>query len=308
MSILKKLFDWPIYINTLVITICVGWISVACTSSGNHEFALVEQPPLQDSSWATLLVPLNEEGQAALPLLDPYSQSHTVELLELNQRELRSIHLEWEQINSQQSGAMTQELRDKNNEFYRAKINQLNAISREKLDLAAKSHQDIHFDYYELAAKIISETRQNPVANLASVKNYEQGGQIGFCFGRALLVHLLLRQAGVKQAHLAKIFNVGQLLVEKQLWQFHVAVMIRDSKAGYLVVDPMHSKPLAYQEWIAINSAYDIKGKYSRARFYITEARKFLPNYPDYSLTQLEDPALKPYFDDLFKSLNSHME
>lgn len=80
-------------------------------------------------------------------------------------------------------------------------------------------------------------------------------------------------------------------MVQKQLWRFHVAVMVRQH--GFLVIDPLQDKPLPYVEWVAI-TAYDIKGRSSRARFfYATDPRKFLPAFGAYDVKQLEDPVLK---------------
>src|SRR5690606_14822446 len=96
--------------------------------------------------------------------------------------------------------------------------------------------------------------------------------------GRALLSHHLLIEAGVPAGDIAKIFTVGQLRFDGELWQYHVAILVRDSQHGFVVVDPLHAAPLPYPEWLDINQAYGIKHPLSRVRFYVTDARKFTPS------------------------------
>jgi hypothetical protein len=256
-----------------------------------------------EALWApflpTLLAPPVTTG-----LISPYALAADVDLPALNAKELGEIRAAWAVEKPKHKGAAPKVLRDKENEFFHARIQTLNDATIARLEGAAKSHASSKKDYRALAAEVLAKVAQNPVANLMSAERYDQGGQIGFCFGRALLVHLFLLQAGVPQDDVVKVFNLGQLRVERQLWSFHVTVMVRDSRDGFLAIDPLQSAPLPYREWLELNARYDIKGRFSRARFYATDPRKFLPAFGPYAVAQLEDPVIKRYFDDLARSVN----
>lgn len=221
------------------------------------------------------------------------------DLLARYERELGDVKGAWEKGHGALTPAVAKKERQAVNAFFHQEIQALNAPTLAALDKAPKTTAD----HRKAADAALARVAANPVAKLESIQSYDQGGQVGYCFGRALLVHLFLRQAGVPQADIAKIFTVGELMVERQLWRFHVAVMVRDAAAGYLVVDPLQGKVLPYGEWVQANALYDIKGKLSRARFYVTDPRKFLPSFGAYDVKRFDEPALKRYFDDLGKSL-----
>lgn len=256
------------------------------------------------SAWAPYLEELNRPVSPENKLILPYSHAVDVDLLKLHDDEMRAIKRSWDEGPSKEQRASKTATREAQNQFFHQKVTAFNAQTFVALEKAAHSHAAAKKDYHVLVERVLAEVGRNPVARLDQLANYDEGGQIGFCFGRALLIHHLLLKAGVDQGDLAKIFNFGQLMVGKQLWTFHVAVLIRDSVAGFLVVDPLQAKPLPYKEWIAINTQYDIKGRLSRARFYVTDPRKFLPAFGAYDARQLADPVLKTYFDDLARSLD----
>ena len=91
--------------------------------------------------------------------------------------------------------------------------------------------------------------------------------------------------------------------VDEHLWNFHVAVAIRNPKDGLIVLDPLQDSPLSYQEWAKKTERMDIKFPNSRVRFYITDPRKFLPAFDQYNVEQLHEPQLKQLFDELLISL-----
>jgi hypothetical protein len=134
-------------------------------------------------------------------------------------------------------------------------------------------------------------------------ENYKEGGQVGFCFGRALYLHYLLLKSGVPQNELAKIFVLGELKFGDTFWRFHVALMVRDKAQGFLVVDPLVGEVIGYREWMEKNAAYDVKAPNGRSRFYVTDARKFMPAFGEYDAAQLKEPVLRKYFEGLVQSL-----
>ena len=260
------------------------------------------------SRWHQILLVLNQKPEAVLNSFFPvnpsiYSHSLKDNLLMLNQQEMLAIKASWQALVGSPSPAEKRAAREQANAYYRKKVEELNAPLFVSLKKASKNLGSANINYAKRAETALAKVQANSIANLENAGRYDSSGQIGHCFGRALLVHLFLLQAGVPQQHLAKIFNVGQLMVGQHLWRFHVAVMVSDSKYGFLVIDPLQKKPMPYEEWIAANAKYDIKGRYSRARFYVTDPRKFLPSFEMYNLAQLENPVLKPYFDDLVESI-----
>lgn len=144
----------------------------------------------------------------------------------------------------------------------------------------------------EDALRFVMEKSVSAPKNIA---NFEEGDQIGFCFGRALMLHYLLLRAGVLPKDLAKIFAVGTFNVGDQFWRFHVAVMV-NAEEGLLIVDPLYGNVATLDEWTSNVSSLDINYPYPRARFYITDAKKFMPQAGVYDLSLMGTPALKAYF------------
>jgi hypothetical protein len=177
--------------------------------------------------------------------------------------------------------------------FFHAHVAQANERSLAGLSTHAARDSEL------IAADVLAEVEAHPVASSSSVKNYKGGDQIGFCFGRALLVHYLLLKAGVAPRDITKIFALGEFLVGGQFWHFHVAVMIN----GSVVVDPLYGEPASLDAWLKNVAGLDIKRPMSRARFFVTDARKFMPTSGAYEIDLLSPPELKPYFLDLGRSL-----
>ncbi len=248
------------------------------------------------SPWTKILKVLNQELGANLRLerLDD-------DLLALYKAELKTIDDAWLKTDEAKRDKKLVETKRLGNAFFHANVKDLNDKTFAKLELDAP--QSAGKDYFALGESVLKSVRRNPVARLEASQSYDPSGQLGFCFGRALLVHYELLKAGVKQDDLGKVFVAGQLRVGAQMWNFHVAVIARDSKKNYLVIDPLLEKPVSLSEWRDITSAYDIKGSLSRARFYVTDPRKFLPATGRYSLELLTEKHLKKYFDELAISM-----
>ncbi len=245
--------------------------------------------------WGPVLDALNQEPENAIGLVSPISNPASDDLLSLYEKEINSAR-------QQKSKKMSPTEREEENRRVHGKMVALNDLVLAALQKAAADQPALN--YRPQAELTLAQIRDNPVARVENVMHYDPSGQIGFCFGRALLIHHQLLKAGVKAQHMARIFVVGQLLLEKQLWQFHTAILVRDAKEGFVVIDPLQPKLMGYREWMTTNAAYEIKGRYSRARFYVTDPRKFLPGATRYDLKQLEHPALKEYFAALAKQMN----
>ena len=148
--------------------------------------------------------------------------------------------------------------------------------------------------------KVFAALVSHPVARVDAVTQYDKRGDVGFCFGRAMLVHSLFVREGVKPAQLAKIFAVGKLRYKKQLWDFHMATLVR-GEGTWVVVDSLFDKPLPHAEWVRRVTEFAINRTTPEIRFFVTDARKFQPAYAAYRQHDLLEPDLKNYFDALFQ-------
>lgn len=184
------------------------------------------------------------------------------------------------------------------NIFFHEHLMKANELSFDKLGFDMKSSKNS----MHLAAKILAQIETHPIASSKYIRAYDADEQIGFCFGRALLAHYLLLKAGIKAQDIQKVFALGEFRLGGQFWRFHVAVMI-ESPEGYIVIDPLYGEPALLKDWCKNVSSLDVKQPLSRARFYFTDPRKFMPSTASYALELLSPPELKPYFLDLGRSL-----
>lgn len=255
-----------------------------------------------EAAWKPVLNLINQEDTPQKYLVSPATQGIDDDLIGVNGMELATIKKTWREKPESRSTTDKKHLRDLENEFFHKQIQALNEISLRNLEGSVGSHKNLSKDYAAVGTQVLDAVAKNPIANPDNVEDFANGNQIGFCFGRALLVHYLLLKAGVRPEDLVKVFAIGQLEVQKQFWKFHVTIMVRDSKSGFLAIDPLQKKTIEYRKWLEINESYDIKRPLSRIRFYVTDPRKFLPAPGSYSLKQIEDPILKPYFASLIKT------
>ncbi len=179
--------------------------------------------------------------------------------------------------------------------FFHEKINRLNMKEFEKVAKMAP-------DYEALAKKVYNQVESHSSAKIANTFSYQDADQIGFCFGRALLAHYYLLKAGVPQKNIVKIFALGDLVLSGQFWRYHVAAAIKN-KNSLLVIDPLYGEVVDIKDWVTNIASLEIKHPLSRARFFVTDARQFMPHSGSYDLKNMLQPELKPYFSDLFKNL-----
>ncbi len=169
--------------------------------------------------------------------------------------------------------------------------------------LAGSGAGSANLEGMAIAQRIFRELAVNPVTRVDQVSRYDAVGDVGFCFGRAAFVHLQLLRAHVRPADIAKIFLVGRLRHERQLWEYHMATMLRTAPGQWLVIDSLFAEPLPHAEWMRQAAKMDINSKLPQSRFYVTDARKFQAAYPAYRSVDFEIPELRMYFADLFRSL-----
>lgn len=180
-------------------------------------------------------------------------------------------------------------------EFYFEKIKALNEntlkpFSRNiKFDFA--SHPKANF-----YRQIIESINQNPITSIHSVYGYQYGDQIGFCYARAMYAHWLLLKSGIAQDKIFKIFALGNFRWGATIWHFHVAVLVQDDELGFLVIDPLNQDIAQINDWTLMVARLEINSPWPRARFFITDPRKFMPQSGPYNLDQIKLAPIENYF------------
>lgn len=143
---------------------------------------------------------------------------------------------------------------------------------------------------------------ENPVVNPSSSKYDQKDVSIGYCFGRATFVHLMLLKMGVQKESIQKIWAVGPMKAGGIMWQFHVATMAYTEAQGWTVIDTNHYRPLPVREWIA---QYNSQSENGKIRFYASDAGKFAFELGKYSRVQmgLDIPAERDWYKYYFKDM-----
>ncbi|MCX5784188.1 MAG: hypothetical protein NTX59_00710 [Elusimicrobia bacterium] len=115
----------------------------------------------------------------------------------------------------------------------------------------------------------------NKVARLSALGKYDPSGVIGFCFGRAMTVHLLARKMGVPNDSIKKLFLVGDMRSGAEPeWRFHVTTLVKGPRNGWVAVDPIFEKPLPMLDWIKrVRGTWDKNGK---AKLYFADPSAIL--------------------------------
>lgn len=138
---------------------------------------------------------------------------------------------------------------------------------------------------------------------------YEQPDTaIGYCFGRAMFVHLYALRNHLKKGQIRKVWAVGSMKTSYHDWAFHVATMVQDGATGeWRIVDSFMKGPVSPRTWFNVFKAQNEKDR--DLRIYVTPAEKFTPDLGKYSRTQLglDLPATedwyKHYFVDMMDTL-----
>lgn len=137
----------------------------------------------------------------------------------------------------------------------------------------------------ELYQKVVG----HPVAGLSGADRYDHqptgigDGEVGFCYGRAMAVHLLARKMGLSDESIQKIFIAGDLDNGLGIrWRFHMATMILGDDNNWYVVDPLMAsldKPglLSPYQWMeTIKTTYDLPDGKDDSHFFVTDSRSIM--------------------------------
>lgn len=139
--------------------------------------------------------------------------------------------------------------------------------------------------------RLFRNARYHKVASLEKLPEYDPSGLIGFCFGRAMTVHLLARKMGLGSASVRKLFVIGDLRSgPNPEWRFHVTTLVKGDDGEWWAVDPIMQPPLSWggalkmHEWMEIvQRTWD---KQKKAHFYMVDNSAIIPD-----LRVVPDPA-----------------
>ncbi|MCX6124263.1 MAG: hypothetical protein NTV34_05870 [Proteobacteria bacterium] len=260
----------------------------------------------QPQAWGSILSQLNQDPSGVDPAGFAFSNGLEENLAAVYKSELAAIDLLWRADKKNPSAPKNQTQRNEVNQFYFDRISKLNADTMIAANKPLESNQKTvskDSGYSKVIQEVFRFVKDHPLDQAVEVDKIDPSGQIGFCFGRALFLHYLLLKRGVNQNHIAKIFLLGSLFYEQRMWNFHVVVVVKDKILGAVVLDPLQAKPMELPEWQKEALKMDIKQRFPRARFYVTDPRKFLTENGKYDLNQIYNPLLKTYFSKLLGAL-----
>jgi hypothetical protein len=131
---------------------------------------------------------------------------------------------------------------------------------------------------------------------------YRDSARLGFCFGRAMAVHLLALNSGLQKESIRKIWLVGDLNFGGHWWKFHVATAVRGEDGKWYVLDTVFNRLLPIDDWYReFRAAHDPSGT---ARLISTEPSRFYVNKSEkYAVKNLGREAFNGFFDDLLEQV-----
>lgn len=188
--------------------------------------------------------------------------------------------------------------------FHPKKIHQQNRkVIRQIESLETKSDPDskrVTALNNEQIREVVDYAASHPVAGFDVINKYDPDGIVGFCFGRALFVHLELLRRGVAKESIKKVFVVGEMQSGTIMWQFHVATAVKGTDGKWWVLDPAMGL-MELREWYM--SMKDMAVNH-RISLFETPVSKIGPSAWEYNTQEggLFDPAYRNYFKDLFAS------
>jgi hypothetical protein len=129
------------------------------------------------------------------------------------------------------------------------------------------------------------------------------GSEDGFCFARAMAVHLKALQSGANNGNIRKIWVVGDLRSKsgEDFW-YHAATAVRSDTGEWYVIDHNLNRPMSLDEWHKEMQWWNRKD--GRMRVFITPAKRFLPTQnTSYNREMLEKNSefFADFMDELYK-------
>ncbi|MES2768722.1 MAG: hypothetical protein V4596_06200 [Bdellovibrionota bacterium] len=148
---------------------------------------------------------------------------------------------------------------------------------------------------------------QHPIAGDQGIRKYSgKNSMLGFCFGRATLAHLELLRRGVSPKDIRKIFVLGEMQYQKEIWELHVATVVKKADGGWWVLDGLFGKALELKEWYPQLLKIALSAKHPKIRIYVADPVKFLPISGAYNKKEMLRAEYNGFFKDLSDWIESH--
>lgn len=197
----------------------------------------------------------------------------------------------------------TQEI-DKENKAHLEDFIAMEVEGRSSQSINIVDADDAKFLNPRVARDVLSTLRMHPVVSLYQYEKYDPKNQgIGFCFGRAMFVHLELAMRNLDRDSIKKAFVVGPMSTgDGNSWGWHVTTIAQSKDADgneiWLALDPVTGLK-TLKEWYQEMYTYFSTDK--KLKIYVTEAGKFGPSPGFYNHIGLENEFYNSYFTDLDK-------
>ncbi|MBT3585182.1 MAG: hypothetical protein HN509_09755 [Halobacteriovoraceae bacterium] len=175
---------------------------------------------------------------------------------------------------------------------------------RSTLSINNVDADDAKFLNPRIARDVLSTLRSHSVVSLYSYDKYDPKNQgIGFCFGRAMFVHLELAMRNLDRDSIKKAFVVGSMSTgDGNSWGWHVTTIAQSKDQNgnevWLALDPVTGLK-TLKEWY--KEMYNHFSTDKKLKIYVTESGKFGPSPGFYSHPNLENQFYNSYFTDLDK-------
>ncbi len=173
-----------------------------------------------------------------------------------------------------------------------AKILEINKKTRELLSAPLRTDTPDGYTNYLTKEELdlIYKDAANEKVNV-DYACYDPKGAIGFCFGRATIVHMEALIRGVNPDSIRKIWIAGDM----DKWGHHVATMIK-GKDGWYVIDSNLGRVVKAEEWIDFYKPYKSNKSAKDIMVFITRADRFSPEHAqNYSQINLFNTATNFY-------------
>jgi hypothetical protein len=151
---------------------------------------------------------------------------------------------------------------------------------------------------------LYSDVMANPQVRESLCGSYNGSPGGGYCWGRALAVHLKALQSGLTAKSARKVWIVGSLKNGRKKWQYHVTTIVRGEGGRWIAVDPILPRPMPIEEWLeSIRTSLDPSGT---ARIFATPASRYSPEeHRKYSHLNLsEENYFYGFFSDLLDTIS----
>lgn len=150
------------------------------------------------------------------------------------------------------------------------------------------------------AVYVVNQANRNPVVALHMNSKYDPDNRgIGFCFGRAMFIHLYLAYAGVNRANIKKAFVVGPM--SNGGWAWHVTTIVQSQDAYgrevWLALDPVAGMVKDVKSWYEywLNQSDD-----GKLRLFIADSGKFGSTAGTYDERHKTNAFYNQYFNDMY--------